>query len=109
LADVFWVAAGDIYAPEFGFSAGAYARFTASPQLAHIWLVPNPAHNPGGDFGLSAEGLALNLPKTAVMPGPAAPNSPDLCKPLTPRQLCPTRRTTALHLQHHCALQTRFL
>jgi MurNAc alpha-1-phosphate uridylyltransferase len=65
LADVFWVAAGDIYAPEFGFSAGAYARLTASPQLAHIWLVPNPAHHPGGDFGLSADGLALNLPHAA--------------------------------------------
>ena len=63
LADVFWVAAGDIYAPEFEFSAGAYESFTASPQLAHIWLVPNPTHNPGGDFGLSADGLALNLPK----------------------------------------------
>jgi len=66
LADVFWVAAGDIYAPEFGFSGGAYESFTASPQLAHIWLVPNPAHNPGGDFGLSANGLALNLPKSGA-------------------------------------------
>jgi MurNAc alpha-1-phosphate uridylyltransferase len=63
LADVFWVAAGDIYAPEFEFSAGAYESFTTNPQLAHIWLVPNPTHNPGGDFGLSAAGLALNLPK----------------------------------------------
>ena len=63
LADVFWVAAGDIYAPEFEFSPGAYESLTASPQLAHIWLVPNPTHNPGGDFGLSADGLALNLPK----------------------------------------------
>ena len=78
LADVFWVAAGDIYAPEFEFSALAYESFTASPQLAHIWLVPNPAHNPKGDFGLSAEGLALNLPKTTLMPGPASPNSPVL-------------------------------
>ena len=65
LADVFWVAAGDIYAPEFEFSALAYESFTASPQLAHIWLVPNPAHNPGGDFGVSADGLALNLPRNA--------------------------------------------
>ena len=63
LAEVFWVAAGDVYAPEFEFSAVAYERFKASPQLAHIWLVPNPAHNPGGDFGLSATGLALNLPR----------------------------------------------
>jgi MurNAc alpha-1-phosphate uridylyltransferase len=76
LADVFWVAAGDVFAPEFAFSALAYERFKTSPQLAHIWLVPNPAHNPGGDFGLSDAGLALNLPKSAVMPGPAAPNSP---------------------------------
>ena len=62
LADVFWVAAGDIYAPEFDFSAEAYERFTASACLAHIWLVPNPEHNPKGDFGFSADGLALNLP-----------------------------------------------
>jgi MurNAc alpha-1-phosphate uridylyltransferase len=26
--------------------------------------VPNPAHNPQGDFGLSEQGLALNLPTT---------------------------------------------
>ena len=56
LAEVFWVVAGDVFAPE------AVARFQASPQLAHIWLVPYPDHNPGGDFGLTAEGLALNLP-----------------------------------------------
>jgi MurNAc alpha-1-phosphate uridylyltransferase len=49
-----------VFAPE------AYERFEASSQLAHIWLVPNPAHNLGGDFGLSAEGLALNLPKLAL-------------------------------------------
>jgi MurNAc alpha-1-phosphate uridylyltransferase len=46
-----------VFAPE------AYERFKASPQLAHIWLVPNPEHNLAGDFGLTAEGLALNLPK----------------------------------------------
>jgi MurNAc alpha-1-phosphate uridylyltransferase len=66
LADVFWVAAGDVFAPDFVFAPDAYARFAASPQLAHIWLVPNPEHNQGGDFGLSEEGLALNLPKLAV-------------------------------------------
>lgn len=63
LADTFWVAAGDVFAPEFEFSPQAYARFQASAQLAHLWLVPNPAHNAGGDFGCSPEGLALNLPK----------------------------------------------
>jgi len=66
LADVFWVAAGDVFAPDFVFSPEAYARFKASPELAHIWLVPNPEHNRAGDFGLSADGLALNLPKLSA-------------------------------------------
>ena len=66
LADVFWVAAGDVFAPDFVFDTDMFARFKASSQLAHIWLVPNPAHNPGGDFGLSVDGLALNLPKLAA-------------------------------------------
>jgi N-acetyl-alpha-D-muramate 1-phosphate uridylyltransferase len=73
LADIFWVAAGDVFAPEFVFAPEALARFKASPQLAHIWLVPNPAYNMGGDFGLSEEGLALNLPKFAA---PAADIDP---------------------------------
>ena len=71
LAEVFWVAAGDVFTPDFVFAPDSVARFKASPQLAHIWLVPNPEHNPSGDFGLSAEGLALNLPKPA--PGAAQP------------------------------------
>ena len=66
LTDVFWVAAGDVFAPDFVFEPAAMTAFAASGLLAHIWLVPNPAHNPGGDFGLSADGLALNLPKSAA-------------------------------------------
>lgn len=74
LADTFWVAAGDVFAPEFEFSPEAFARFQASPQLAHVWLVPNPAHNPGGDFGVSPDGVALNLPKlTAPATGAELP------------------------------------
>ncbi len=68
LDEVFWVAAGDIYAPDFAFSPEAFERFKTSPQLAHLWLVPNPEHNPGGDFGLSADGMALNLPRNAGQP-----------------------------------------
>jgi MurNAc alpha-1-phosphate uridylyltransferase len=60
LGDVFWVLAGDVYAPEFAFTPTSVARFKASGLLAHLWLVPNPPHHPRGDFGLSAEGLALN-------------------------------------------------
>lgn len=62
LGDVFWVLAGDVFTPDFVFLQAAVDRFVASGKLAHLWLVPNPAHNPKGDFGLSADGLALNLP-----------------------------------------------
>lgn len=71
LADVFWVAAGDVFVPDFAFSMTDFERFTASPHWAHIWLVPNPAHHPGGDFGLSAEGLAVNPPKEDATAKPA--------------------------------------
>jgi len=63
LAEVFWVAAGDVFAPDFVFTQEAVQRFAASSALAHLWLVPNPAHNLGGDFGLSPAGQVLNLPK----------------------------------------------
>lgn len=63
LDEVFWVAAGDVFAPEFDFSPSSYERFITSTSLAHIWLVPNPEHNPQGDFGLAEKGLALNLPR----------------------------------------------
>ena len=62
LDDVFWVLAGDVFAPDFLYSQAAFERFSKSGKLAHLWLVPNPDHNPKGDFGLSADGLALNLP-----------------------------------------------
>jgi MurNAc alpha-1-phosphate uridylyltransferase len=55
LGEVFWVVAGDVFAPDFVFSHQAVTRFLASDKLAHLWLVPNPAHNPKGDFGLSPE------------------------------------------------------
>lgn len=66
LDEVFWVVAGDVFAPDFLFTAQALLRFIASPALAHLWLVPNPEHNLGGDFGLSASGLVLNLAKGSV-------------------------------------------
>jgi MurNAc alpha-1-phosphate uridylyltransferase len=66
---VFWVLAADVYTPGFEFAQAAATRFAASGQLAHIWLVPNPAHNPRGDFGLdTATGQALNLPKDDPQP-----------------------------------------
>jgi len=62
LADVFWVVAGDVFMPQFEFTADAVERFGRSQALAHLWLVPNPAHNAKGDFGLAADGHVLNLP-----------------------------------------------
>jgi len=62
LGPVFWLAAGDVFAPDFVFDSAAAQAFAATDHLAHLWLVPNPAHNLRGDFGLSGEGMALNLP-----------------------------------------------
>ena len=58
--DIFWVVAGDIFAPDFVCAPAAVERFAASSRLAHLWLVPNPAHKPEGDFTIGADGGALN-------------------------------------------------
>lgn len=65
---VFWVLAGDVFAPDFAFRQADVDRFVASGRLAHLWLVPNPEHHPRGDFGLAPDphgsdgtALALNL------------------------------------------------
>lgn len=72
---VFWALAGDVYAPDFVFRQADVDRFVASGKLAHLWLVPNPAHNPRGDFGLAINpdsangvGLALNPPADDPQP-----------------------------------------
>ncbi len=69
-ADIFWLGAGDIFAPNFEFAQSAVDRFIASDKLAHVWLVPNPAHNPSGDFALvqgagEADGVALAIDPAA--------------------------------------------
>lgn len=81
LGDIFWVVAGDVFAPDFTFSQSAVDAFAAGGKLAHIWLVPNPEHHPAGDFGLepfpATEGSsdatrdwahALDLPDTDTRP-----------------------------------------
>ncbi|MFN9726206.1 nucleotidyltransferase family protein [Acidovorax sp.] len=68
LGPVFWLAAGDVFAPDFVFDSAAVRAFADSGHLAHLWLVPNPAHNPHGDFGISPQGLALNLPADSAAP-----------------------------------------
>lgn len=72
LGDAFWLAAGDVFAPDFVFDVAAAQAFAQSDDLAHVWLVPNPAHNLKGDFGLvenmpgSGTGRAVNLPPADV-------------------------------------------
>ena len=79
LGAAFWLAAGDVYAPDFVFDADQAQAFAASDDLAHVWLVPNPAHHPAGDFGLqestpgSGTGRALNLPPAPAGQTGAAP------------------------------------
>lgn len=68
LGPVFWLAAGDVFAPDFVFDSAAVRAFADSGHLAHLWLVPNPAHNPHGDFGISPQGMALNLPADSAAP-----------------------------------------
>ena len=68
LGEVFWVLAGDVFTPDFAFTQAAVERFTASGKLAHLWLVHNPEHNLKGDFGLGADGLALNLVTDSPQP-----------------------------------------
>ena len=68
LGNVFWVLAGDVFTPGFAFTQAAVERFTTSGKLAHLWLVPNPPHNVKGDFGIAADGLALNLPAGSQQP-----------------------------------------
>ncbi|MBT0570355.1 NTP transferase domain-containing protein [Curvibacter sp. CHRR-16] len=72
LAPVFWLAAGDVFVPDFVFDPAAYAAFAASDHLAHLWLVPNPTHNPAGDFVLHG-GLALNKPTSPSDPHAQSP------------------------------------
>ena len=71
LGEAFWLLASDVFVPGFAFSPEAVSRFLAGDKLAHLWLVPNPPHNPQGDFGLGADGLALNLPLNPPAGDPA--------------------------------------
>ena len=53
----FWVLAGDVFVPGLRFDAEVAQAFAqGAPDLAQLWLVPNPAHVPQGDFALDAAG-----------------------------------------------------
>jgi MurNAc alpha-1-phosphate uridylyltransferase len=91
--DSFWVVSGDVFLPRFPFAAEDAARFAASAALAHLWLVPNAAHHPDGDFGIDeARALAIDAaPRTtwasvglfrAAMFDGVAPDRPMKLRPL---------------------------
>ena len=69
---IFWVLAGDGFVPGFSFDPQAVQDFAASGMLAHLWLVPNPAHNAKGDFGLAPPANSL-APAMATNPSPEQP------------------------------------
>jgi N-acetyl-alpha-D-muramate 1-phosphate uridylyltransferase len=58
LDEVFWVVGGDVHVPQFEFDDRKRDDFAASGKLAHIFVVPNPAHNTKGDFALRPDGVA---------------------------------------------------
>jgi N-acetyl-alpha-D-muramate 1-phosphate uridylyltransferase len=60
LDDAFWLVGGDVYVPQFEFSRAALDRFASGAALAHLFLIPNPAHNLKGDFGVRPSGLAVS-------------------------------------------------
>lgn len=59
LGEAFWVLAGDVFVPGFRFDTQAAQAFQAGADWGRMWLVPNPAHVPQGDFALSGEGRVL--------------------------------------------------
>lgn len=73
LDTVFWSMAGDVFAPDMVFTRSALERFAGSGMLAHLWLVPNPAHNTKGDFGLEAVGAGGIGRCADPAPGSTAP------------------------------------
>jgi MurNAc alpha-1-phosphate uridylyltransferase len=82
----FWLVAGDVFTPGFDFPAADAQRFAASGALAHIYLVPNPPHNPKGDFGISVEDLALSRADQQFTYSTAGLYRPALFKHLPPGQ-----------------------
>lgn len=109
----FWVVSGDVFLPGFAFDAAQLQSFrqrlTSAGTVAHLWLVPNAAHHPQGDFGLAPDGLALAAHETAqrltwasvglfhraffdgVAPGTALPLRPLLDRAIAARRVTAER------------------
>ena len=66
LGDAFWVLAGDVFVPGFRFEASAAQAFVEGEDWGQMWLVPNPAHVPQGDFALTADGRVQRKDQAAT-------------------------------------------
>ncbi|QEY25461.1 N-acetylmuramate alpha-1-phosphate uridylyltransferase MurU [Neisseria zalophi] len=88
-SEPFLVVNGDVLTDiDFQTAFHRAQALTQQQKLAHLWLVPNPAHNPKGDFILqqngliasdNAEGSALTFSGTGVY-------HPDLFRDTPPHQ-----------------------
>jgi len=86
----FLVINGDVLTDiDFNAARQAAASLQTSNLLAHIWLVPNPPHNPEGDFSISpdgqvhsnkTEGIALTFSGIGIY-------HPDLFQNIPPNQI----------------------
>lgn len=56
-----WLLAGDVWIPGFRFEAAIASAFLAGEDDAWLWMVPNPAHRPHGDFALDPAGRLHQL------------------------------------------------
>jgi MurNAc alpha-1-phosphate uridylyltransferase len=73
LDEVFWAVAGDVFAPDLVWSRPTRERFARGDALAHLWLVPNPAHHPHGDFAIETPdaqgvGRCVDPPSESPLP-----------------------------------------
>ncbi|MFZ2297829.1 MAG: nucleotidyltransferase family protein [Aquabacterium sp.] len=66
LGDAFWVLAGDVFVPGFRFEASAAQAFVDCQDWGQMWLVPNPAHVPQGDFALTPDGRVQRKDQAAA-------------------------------------------
>jgi len=59
LGEAFWSVSGDVFVPGVRFDESAAQRFLEADDWGHLWLVPNPAHVPLGDFAMDDQGRVL--------------------------------------------------
>lgn len=109
----FLVVNGDIWC-DYDFARALHLanNLVARGKLAHLVLVPNPAHHPGGDFALDcASGLVRDSKANALTFSGIGIYAPALFEDLPPGQaakLAPLLRTAITHEQvsgecHHGA------